>query len=234
MKPLFLIITGIDHLCDEFNFYKSIMEKEYEVECVPLVANDLKSPERFSALIDDIGKFQLKSRKIVIMAHSFGCIVALYLIKNYDIESNAELIFVDPTTQYMKQHAKRIDEYLGVLLDNAPRNITSQTTVFTYLPKGCSPKSCLQKHIDQHADRVSAIEQLWSNPDHPKIISLYLPSTKLPYIPHNLHRILPNNIGKHMAIPIMTAGKYIKRRKVYNHKTFRVSRKTRYRKTRRH
>jgi hypothetical protein len=211
MKPLFLIITGINHECNEFEFYKSILQDQYDIVCIQLTASNLVSPSAFSALLDDAGKFNLGGRNVFIMAHSFGCIVALYLVKQYNIETATELLFIDPTTQYMRRHAERIGMYLGELLDAAPKDVVSRTIVFTYWPQGCTPKSCLSKHIDQHDARVGAIKNLWSDPAHPTIVSLYLPSSKLAYIPHNLHRLLPNNIGKHIALPTMTAGRYTRR-----------------------
>jgi hypothetical protein len=220
MKPLFLTITGINHTCEEFRFYESMISHTFDIACATLYSNILQSPTDFQTFLDTFDSYDLTKREVVIMAHSFGCIVALYVVQKYQIHNTTQLIFVDPTTQYMRQHAIKIGPYLGELLDSAPHNIYSPTTVFTYWPQGCTPRTCIPKHIEQHSARVDAIQKLWDDPTHPIIVSLYLPSTKLSYIPHNLHRLLPNNIGTriHPILVPMVAGSYTNRNRTFARK----------------
>lgn len=202
MKPLCIIITGIDRHISEFDNYTSFMrQRGYDVEGLELNSQHFETEQTFQSFIDSIIPLTINRPNIVIIAHSFGCIASLYLMKHIS-QKNVILIFFDPTTQARRKYVLLIGGIATKILDSAPKDIVAKTFVFTYTSTS----------NEVYIQRKKAIEDLWLDKTHPIIISEELPR-KTKFIAHDIHRIIPELIIQKFQSIIGSSRSRTRRRK---------------------
>jgi hypothetical protein len=192
-KPLMIIFLGIDRMPNEFDLNPSItknMELEYDIIYITIFSSalydDISIDITMKNIINILEKEDCINRpKVLCLAHSFGCIICLHIIKylNIDKKTKVLMIFIDPTTQYTKNYLKKINDELIFFIDNVPMDIRCKKLIFTHN---------LTDHKKQET-KINAILKLFDNNGDITIKSVSVES-KSKIIPHNLHMIYPKLI----------------------------------------
>lgn len=135
---LFFIFTGLDSDCAEFNIQtKSVINafnKEFDVKCIPTTSADIANFESALKIRESEARPLINSRppaeKIIVMAHSFGAILALKLIEQMELNDRIILILIDPSTG--NHPLIQSQPALTRILTNLTFKTTCPTLVFTF------------------------------------------------------------------------------------------------------
>jgi hypothetical protein len=129
---------------------------------------------------------------IVFLAHSFGCIFSLYIIKKLDIENKTKIIFIDPLTDYMRRFIKIMGKELEDFMNNAPKNIKCKTLIITYYLKGCTDiNTCDKSYVIKYNLKKEMMMNLFNDKTNVEVVGIYM-DKKIKYIPHDIHKNYPD------------------------------------------
>jgi pyruvate carboxylase len=134
MKPLCVVFTGIGRSKEEFKH--TYIESYYDSMYVSLAVEDLQTTENIQERLNlAVAEIRAKGVPQLVLAHSFGCIFAIYSLAEFQ---NPEIQFVciDPTTHFTRGYAEHISKPLAEFLDHAPKLPLNSAHVISYKPKG--------------------------------------------------------------------------------------------------
>jgi len=138
MKPLAIIFMGINRPREEFNTIPSIhtyIESSYDSMYVSLTIDDLQTTEKIQERLKTIlAEIRARGAPQLVLAHSFGCIFALYSLAEFQ-NSGIQFVCIDPTTQFTRGYAEHISKPLAEFLDSNPKPLLNSAHVISYAPK---------------------------------------------------------------------------------------------------
>jgi hypothetical protein len=138
MKPLAVIFMGINRSKEEFNTTPSIhtyIESSYDSMYVSLTIDDVQTTEKIQQRLKIIlAEIQRRGAPQLVLAHSFGCIFALYSLAEFQ-NPGIQFLCIDPTTQFTRGYAEHISTALAKFLDATPKPQINSVHVLSYTPK---------------------------------------------------------------------------------------------------
>jgi len=186
MKPLCVIFLGVNRSKDEFNH--TYIESYYDSMYVSLLAGDLQTTEKIQQRLKSIlTEIQQIGRPQLFLAHSFGCIFAIYSLAEIQ-NTGIRLICIDPTTKLTRNYAEYVSMSLAKFLDSIPKPILDSVYVITYKSKG----AITEKGLNFIQKRHRAILELFS--DKTTVIIEYVEKITGKYSAHDIHLNNPNSI----------------------------------------
>jgi hypothetical protein len=138
MPPLAVIFMGINRSKEEFNTTPSIhtyIESYYDSMYVSLTIDDVQTTEKIQQRLNSaLAEILKRGAPQLVLAHSFGCIFALYSLAEFQ-DSGIQFICIDPTTQFTRGYAEHISHALAEFLDATPKPPLNSAHVLSYTPK---------------------------------------------------------------------------------------------------
>lgn len=138
MKPLAVIFMGINRSKEEFNTSPSIhtyIESYYDSMYVSLAIDDLQTTEKIQQRLNSaLAEIRQRGAPQLVLAHSFGCIFALYSLAEFQ-NPGIQFLCIDPTTQFTRGYAEHISKPLAEFLDCNPKPPLNLAHVISYAPK---------------------------------------------------------------------------------------------------
>lgn len=138
MKPLAVIFMGINRSKEEFNTTPSIhtyIESSYDSMYVSLSIDDVQTTEKIQQRLNSaLAEIQQRGTPQLVLAHSFGCIFALYSLAEFQ-NPGIQFLCIDPTTQFTRGYAAHISTALAEFLDATPKPQINSVYVLSYTPK---------------------------------------------------------------------------------------------------
>jgi hypothetical protein len=190
MKPLAVIFMGINRSKEEFNTTPSIhtyIESSYDSMYVSLTISDLQTTEKILERLKTIlAEIQQRGTPQLVLAHSFGCIFALYSLAEFQ-NPGIQFLCIDPTTKFTRGYAEHISPALAKFLDATPKPQINSVHVLSYVP--IEPMT--EKKQNYIRKRNAGIMALFSETTAIKL--KYIPK-KSGKNPHDIHLNHPEGI----------------------------------------
>lgn len=222
-RPIVIFFTGLNEQCTDFdstyqNSFFSSFSDNYNVKCFNITTYNIDEINKFQ---NDINICEIKSifnqnkskKKNIIIAHSYGCIIALDIVYKLKLDNDVIMILLEPTVyKFIEKNNTLTPLYNKIKsLNNSENVLKCPMLVFTYFQnkKIIDLMESMNKNlITQDISRFNRIiNLLQSNVDHQKgiieIIS-YNPNIKIAFIlniksdknPHFIHKHNPDYIIK--------------------------------------
>jgi predicted alpha/beta hydrolase family esterase len=190
MTPLAVIFMGINRSKDEFNTAPSIhtyIESSYDSMYVSLTLDDLQTTKKIQQRLKTIlAEIQERGIPHFVLAHSFGCIFALYSLAEFQ-NPGIQFLCIDPTTQFTRGYAEHISPALAEFLDATPKPQINSVYVLSYAPK----EPMTEKKKNYIRKRNAGIMALFSETTEIKLKYILKESGKNP---HDVHLNHPEGI----------------------------------------
>lgn len=134
MKPLCVVFTGIGRSKEEFKH--TYIESYYDSMYVSLAKEDLQSTENIQQRLNSVvAEIRAKGVPQLVLAHSFGCIFAIYSLAEFQ-NPGIQFVCIDPTTHFTRGYAEHISKPLAEFLDCSPKPPLNSVHVISYKPAG--------------------------------------------------------------------------------------------------
>jgi hypothetical protein len=132
MKPFCVVFTGIGRSKEEFNH--TYIESYYDSMYVSFTVDDVQTTENIQQRLNSVvAEIRAKGVPQLVLAHSFGCIFAIYSLAEFQ-NPGIQFVCIDPTTHFTRGYAEHISRPLAEFLDRAPKLLNS-VHVISYKPK---------------------------------------------------------------------------------------------------
>lgn len=191
MKPLAVIFMGINRSKEEFNTTPSIhtyIESSYDSMYVSLSIDDVQTTEKIQQRLKTIlAEIQQRGAPQLVLAHSFGCIFALYSLAEFQ-NPGIQFLCIDPTTQFTRGYAAHISPALAEFLDATPKPQINSVYVLSYAPK----EPMTEKKQNYIRKRNAGIMALFS--EATTVALEYVQKESGKYIAHDIHLNYPEVI----------------------------------------
>jgi len=184
MKPLAVIFMGINRSKEEFNTSPSIhtyIESYYDSMYVSLTTDDLQTTEKIQQRLKTI-LAEIRQRGVpqLVLAHSFGCIFALYSLAEFQ-NPGIQFVCIDPTTQFTRGYAAHISTALAEFLDATPKPQINSVHILSYAPK----EPMTEKKQNYIRKRNAGIVALFS--ETTAVTVNYIEKARGKYSVHDIH-----------------------------------------------
>ena len=102
---------------------------------VSFAAEDLQSTENIQQRLNSVvAEIRAKGVPQLVLAHSFGCIFAIYSLAEFQ-NPGIQFVCIDPTTHFTRGYAEHISKPLAEFLDCKPSLQLNSVHVISYRPK---------------------------------------------------------------------------------------------------